>query len=319
MSRFRALLGALLLGAPGCELAEVAAPDSEDVLVVEAVMRVGEARQRVLLHRSLEGGVVRGEPVAAVTVTGPDGEEVDFHPADPSACLREVTDSIILADAVIEASCYLSHPDAGHFVVPGAGYELYVETERGEVVRGRTRVPGDFSLRNPEVAVHPEQRFAACALPHRPFELVWSRSEGAWAYWIGLRHSGWGASLKAQGLEVPDPLGLLGLAVSSADTTLFFPEHLAAFHRGEIDQRVLQALRSGLPPGDSTVLVVLAADRNYVNAVRGSPRFNPSGDVGFSSVVGDGVGVFGSVVPLVIRSAASSEGSAPPCPVEAVP
>jgi hypothetical protein len=131
---------------------------------------------------------------------------------------------------------------------------------------------------------------------------------------IALRHSGWGAELKAQGFDVPDPLDLLGVAVSAADTTLLFPEHMASFERGDVDQRVLQALRAGLPGGESTVLVFLAADQNYVNAVRGSPRFNPSGNVGISSVIGDGVGVFGSVVPVIIRSRNAAGGSTPPCP-----
>lgn len=312
MRRLAAALGMLLAVASGCELAEVAAPSSEDVLVVEAVMRAGQARQWVLLHRSLEGGVVRGEAGASVTVTGPDARAVGFREADRSECLLAPTDSIILADAVIEATCYLSPPGAGYFVTPGASYELRIETRRGEIVRGRTTVPGDFSLRSPAVALHPEERVAVCALPDRPFELVWGRSEGAWAYWIGLRHSGWGAELKAQGLDVPDPLDLLGVAVSAADTTLLFPEHVASFHRGELDQRVLLALRAGLPRGESTELVILAADRNYVNAVRGSPRFNPSGEVGVSSVIGDGVGVFGSVVPVVIRSGGAPGGAAPP-------
>lgn len=313
MSRFSATLGPLLLLASGCELAEVGAPDSEDVLLVEAVMRVGEPRQRILLHRSLQGGVVRGEPGASVTVTALNGPAVRFLEADLSECLLEVTDSIILADATIEASCYLSPREAGYFVAPGASYELRIETRRGEIVRGRTRVPGDFSLRSPAVALHPQERSAVCAIPSEPFELIWGRSEGAWAYWIGLRHSGWGAELKAQGFEVPDPLNLLGVAISAADTTLRFPEHIAWFHRRELDQRVLHALRTGLPPGESTVLVILAADQNYVNAVRGSPRFNPSGDVGFSSLIGEGVGVFGSVVPVILRSGGAPRGTTPPC------
>lgn len=315
MSRPGVLPALLLVLAAGCELAEVAAPRSEDVLVVEAVMRAGQARQRVLLHRSLEGGVVRGEAGASVTVTGPDARAVRFAEADLSECLLEVTDSIVLADAVIEASCYLSPPEAGYFVAPGGGYELRVESRRGEIVRGRTQVPGGFTFRNPAVALHPEERFAECALPAEPFELTWGRSEGAWAYWIALRHSGWGAELKARGFEVPDPLDLVGVAISAADTSLLFPEHLASFRRGDLDQRVLLALRSGLPAGESTVLTVVAADQNYVNAVRGSPRFNPSGEVGFSSVIGDGVGVFASVVPISIRSGRAPGGStAPPCP-----
>lgn len=277
------------------------APASEDVLIVEAVLRAGEPRQRILLHRSIEGGVVRGETGASVTVTDAS-RTITFAETDLSQCLLAVTDSILLANATIEASCYLSPAEAGYFVTPGDEYELRIETTRGEVARGRTQVPGDFTFRNPAVALHPVERFAECALATVPFELIWGRSEGAWAYLIGLHQADWGAELKAQGFDVPDPLDLVGVAVSAADTTLSFPAHLAAFGLGDIDQRVLLALGSGLPRGDSTALVVLAADRNYVNAVRGARRFNPSGDVRVSSIVGDGFGVFGSVVPVTIRS-----------------
>lgn len=303
----------LIAATAGCEIAEVAAPDSEDILVVEAVLRAGDSRQRILLHRSLEGGVIRGEPRANVTVTSAS-RAITFIEADQSECLLESTDSIIVADATIRASCYLSPPAAGYFVTPGDTYELRIETEHGEVLRGRTEVPGDFRFHNPAVSLHPEERVADCALSTAPFELIWGRSEGAWAYLIGLRHAGWGAELKAQGFDVPDPLDLLGVAVSAADTTLRFPQQLASFGLGDVDQRVLLALGSGLPRGDSTTLVVLAADRNYVNAVRGGSRFNPSGDVRVSSIIGDGSGVFGSVVPATIRSGSAAGGLPPACP-----
>ena len=308
------MLSALLLvalTAGGCELAEVAAPESEDILTVEALLRVGQPRQRVLLHRSVEGRLIRGEPGAEVTVAGPNGLAVSFQAAQLSECLLEVTDSIYVEETAIEASCYISPQGAGFFVQPGNRYDLRIETQRGEVVRGRTDVPGNFGFRNPVVALDPEERVGFCTLSDKPFELAWGRSEGAWAYLVALRHTGWGSDLKGEGVEVPDPLDLLAVAVSAADTTLLFPENVGLFDRFDIDRRVFEELEKGLPRADTSVLSILATDRNYTNAIRGG-RFNPSGNVRFSSVIGDGVGLFGSVVQVTIRSSVGSGGTRPP-------
>src|SRR5688500_724557 len=79
------VLGALALSS--CELAEVAAPAGADVLVVEAVLRAGRGRQYVMLHRSIEGSVVRGEPKASVAVTTDSGMRVRFEETDIRNCL----------------------------------------------------------------------------------------------------------------------------------------------------------------------------------------------------------------------------------------
>ncbi len=61
-------------------------------------------------------------------------------------------------------------------------------------------------------------------------------------------------------------------------------------------------------------MTVAAADRNYINGVRGG-SFNPSGQVRISSVTGDGVGVFGSLVPLQAAvEAGPARAGRPPCP-----
>ncbi|MEX2584630.1 MAG: hypothetical protein WD766_15280 [Gemmatimonadota bacterium] len=312
-ARLRAGAVALVTLAAGCELAEVAAPKSSDLLVVEAVMRVGQARQYVLLHRSLEGDVVRGEPGAMIVVVGPNGERVSFAEAPLAECLYGTVDGWGLGATQIEATCYRSPAAASHFVMPGAEYELEVETLRGEIARARSRVPEAVDYRVPAVSVDPLTRVATCRLSNEPFTLVWSRAEGAWSYIVSLRLSGWGDELREQGVEVPDPLELTGVSVSAADTTLRFPENLGLFQRGDFDQRIFQALNRGLPEGAASTLVVVANDRNYTNAIRGG-RFNPSGQVRGSSIVGDAVGVFGSVAPVTIRSVPPADGSPlPPC------
>ncbi|MBD0319449.1 MAG: hypothetical protein ICV87_03885, partial [Gemmatimonadetes bacterium] len=77
----------------------------------------------------------------------------------------------------------------------------------------------------------------------------------------------------------------------------------------QYDNAALTALQSGFPDGVSVHLVVAAADRNYVNGVRGG-SFNPSGPVRVSSVTGDGVGVFGSLVPLYVHIRVLTEAAA---------
>jgi hypothetical protein len=116
------------------------------------------------------------------------------------------------------------------------------------------------------------------------------------------------------GIEAPDPLELTSVSVASSDTTLVFPTNVGLFQRGDLPREVFDLLENGLPPGTDAIFVVLAAEKNYTNGIRGG-RFNPSGNVRLSSVAGDAVGVFGGVVPLAIRSAPGAGGPPPPCDV----
>ncbi|HZG44346.1 MAG TPA: hypothetical protein VEY93_15455, partial [Longimicrobium sp.] len=111
---------------------------------------------------------------------------------------------------------------------------------------------------------------------------------------------------------VADPLELLGVSVSSSDTTALLPNEFGVFDRFELDQNLLRFLQGGLPEGVNLVLTISAADRNYINGVRGG-SFNPSGQVRIPSVVGDGVGVFGSLVPLTARIAVGGRADVRAC------
>lgn len=288
------------LAAAACELAEVAAPAGDDVLIVEAVLRAGTSHQYVLLHRAMSGRRVGGEPGASVVVTGDDHREYPYTETELGTCLVGNHQEWSIEDLEIDATCYISRTE-DRFVRPGAEYELRIETARGEVVRGRTRVPAGFRFHSPALAMGMPDLVASCVLPAREFPLVWSRAEGAWAYIVSMSLHNWGEELRQQGVEVPSPLELTGVSVSAADTTLLFPTEIGLFQRAEYDQRIFFALREGIPETASAFVTVLAADRNYTNAIRGG-RFNPSGNLRSSSVVGDGVGVFGSIVPLTIRS-----------------
>jgi hypothetical protein len=309
----------VVLSPGGCELAEVAAPAGEDVLLIESVLRVGARQQYVIWHRSMAGRLVGGVPGATVTVSTPGGERIPFIEADLLDCLLSSPEEWQIEDLRVEASCYLSARGAGRFVHPGRSYELRVETSDGRVARGRTEVPGAYTFRVPEVYLDPYTLTASCKLPEDEFTLAWTRAEGAWSYIASMHLTNWGEELRAQGVQVPDPLELTGVAVSAADTTILFPTNLGLFQRAEYDQRLFAALRRGIPASAEVTLVVLAADRNYTNAIRGG-RFNPSGNVRAGSVVGEASGVFGSVVPLSIRSTRTAAGLVPaPCPMPPEP
>jgi hypothetical protein len=298
----------------GCELAGVAAPPVSDVLAVESVLRVGADYQHLLLHRSMEGRRIRGEPGASVVIRSAGAPDVTFQPADLELCIPTVPYDRELDGLEVAPSCYVSTPTAGRFVRPGRTYDLYVGTADGLAIRGRTTVPELFRIVSPPLEPDPETLSITCRLPTHPFTLAWSISPGAWAYISTLRLTDWGDDLRDAGVEVPDTLDLTGVSVSAADTSQVFPGNLGLFQRFDLDQRVLLRLQTGLPPEANASLVLLAADRNYTNGVRGG-RFNPSGNVRISSVTGDGVGVFGSVVAIRIESPGSAAGAnVPACP-----
>ena len=303
-----ALLAAALLG--GCTIADVTTEPGEDVLVVEAVLRTDRARQEVLLHHTLDGRFAGSEPGARVTVTDSLGNSFTFR--EGSDCYR-IDARYQESDPVdFEGTCYVSDPTLGRWVTPGRAYELRVETQDGRVVRGRTRVPGAFELAGlPDIGGEGTP-FGCSILPLTKLPLAWSSSDGAWSYVAQIRIVGLRRALEPQGLQAPDPLELRGLAVSEDDTTLVLPTEFGVFERFSQDQDVLVAIQNGFPDGVLVLLRLAAADRNWVNGVRGG-SFNPSGQVRVSSVVGDGVGVFGSLVPRTVIIEARVASPYPRC------
>lgn len=295
----------------GCELDEVTAPPAEDLLVVEAVLRAGRSSQYVLLHHSVDGTRIPGESGARVEVIREDGRVIPYAESTLEACSLIAADNDALEGIQLEASCYISDPDAGYFVRPGRTYELYVETSGGQIARGRTTLPDYFGFAVPAVWISPRTLMGNCIFPSRPFTMVWRKAEGAWSYVLMLELSGWSRILPLDG-PVTDPLQLVSISVSANDTTVLFPTNIGLFQRADFDQRIFALFEDGIPPGVQTRMVVMAAERNYTNAIRGG-RFNPSGQIRLSSVVGDAVGVFGGVVPIVIESMVVPGVPAPPC------
>lgn len=306
------LLSLALAGAGACELAEVTTAPARDLLVVEAVLRAGSARQVILLHRSIDGRSVRGDPGARVSVRGPDGREQLF---------RFVPQTGVCADGVggpptvatdsldVQPSCFVAQRPASTLdVAPGATYELLVEGSGGEVVRGRTTVPGDFAFRTPA-----PQTSSGCMLaPNTLLPAEWTLSRGAWSYITSMQVDRLREAFAPLGVGAPSRLELTGVSISEADTTLTIPADIGLFELGDVKPEILTYLQKGFPPGVTALVAVAAVDRNFVNAVRGG-AFNPSGNVRISSVVGDGVGVFGSMVPRSMLLHVGTDLPFPPC------
>lgn len=292
--------------ASGCSLEEVTLVESEDVVVAEVFVQVGagpagESRATAWLHRTLDRGSPSSRPVpgAEVLVTAGGGFSVELAPAPDDACVTTLP-------VRGTGSCYATTAEFAGRIRPGDRLLAEITLPGGGVLRGTSTVPGDFTLLTPAGP-------GPCAVePLAPLEVRWSRAQGAWAYVNETLVEGLREALAPQGIPVErDPLYLLGLSVSAADTTIVFPGEFGVFNRFELDQALALALQRGLPAGARARVVITAADRNYVNWIRGG-NFNPSGQVKVPSLQGDGTGVFGTSVSRGFQVVAAS-GGRPSC------
>lgn len=302
---------ALCTAVQACELEEVTIVEVEDVVIAEIVLQVNRSadvsnRLTAFLHRTV-GGVGPGfheVPGASITVSRPDGLSVE---------LAETTLDMCAATTPLDATgtCYVAAPAAADRFLPGERLEAQVVLQGGGVIFGVSDVPGDFQLRNVPDGGYCTQT------AQTPLEIRWSLSENAWAYVNETAVRGLAAFFSGAGIEVEDPLYLLGLSVSAADTTIVFPGEFGVFNRFELDRDVALQLQEGLPANTGADVTIAATDRNYVNWVRGG-NFNPSGQVRVPSLRGDGTGLFGTVVvrrfSVAVDPGPEAPGAgAPPC------
>jgi hypothetical protein len=284
-----------------CELQEIVTAQPEDVLVAEVVLRTGSARQTALLQRTTAPPGEPPAPGATVTVSDEQGRVMRFEPAALQLCLQHV-------DAITRGvACYVDAFDARFDIEPGHTYTLRIETADGRVLTGRTTTPAPFHVVEPALA-------ACRAGADTTLTLRWRASPGAWAYIVEARFGGLRAALAERGIAIDaEPVVLSGVSVSAADTSMAFPGGLGVFSRfDEALAPALVALQQGLPAGVNTTIVVAAADRNYVNWVRGG-NFNPSGPVRVGSIQGAGAGVFGSLTQAFLRIDSRSGSPLPDC------
>lgn len=286
-SRLFPLLGILLLA--GCEIGEITLAEPEPLTVVEAWAQAGEAGDQVRVYLHPASGGSGGDPGRARVRVRADGGGWTVIPPRP------------LPECLVEAQAE-SAPGACHALEgsgvpgfrPGARLDLEVVLPDGSgLLTGSTTLPGEFRIALPGL----QWNDRCLVRPGLPLTVEWTPSAGSWAYLAETEIAGLREALEPRGIVVDsDPLRLLGLSISRGDTTIVFPGEFGIFDRGSLDRGLALALQEGLPPGASAIVMVAAADRNYVNWVRGG-SFNPSGEVRVPSVRGPGgTGVFGSQV-----------------------
>lgn len=304
---------AALAGLPlamSCALEEITLVEAEDVVVAEVYVQLfpgdpGASRAAAWLHRTLDAGSPSSRPVpgAQVLVTSARGFSLELAETAVETC-------VVGTPVQGSGTCYATSAELAARLQPGDRLTLEITLPGGGVLRGVSTVPGDFRLLGGPGA-------GACALtPLTPLEVRWTRSESAWAYVNETQISGLRKALAPQGIDVEkDPLYLLGLSVSAADTSIVFPGEFGVFDRFELDQDVALALQKGLPANTAARVAITAADRNYVNWVRGG-SFNPSGQVRIPSLRGEGTGVFATTVSHDFRVGVGGLGlptGAPSC------
>ncbi|MEQ9400174.1 MAG: hypothetical protein RJQ04_13515 [Longimicrobiales bacterium] len=314
MGRRRAAAGVVALavtaGSGACQLEEITLVDPEDVVVAEVHVQIfqgdgGETRVTAFLHRTLgPGGESVPVPGAAVAVRH-GGSTMELAETGLERC-------VVTTPVDGTGTCQWAAPFPGTGPVPGDTLTLRIDLPDGGIMESQSVVPGAFGMVAPG-------GLDACGIPaDTTLTLRWTRSEGAWAYINEASLRGIRDALAPRGITVDpddDPLYLLGLSVAATDTTIVFPAEFGLFNRFELEQDLALSLQRGLPPGVRADVSIAAADRNYVNWVRGG-SFNPSGQVRIPSIQGSGTGVFGSTVVRTIELVTPmSDGAAvPACP-----
>jgi len=270
----------------GCELTEVEVALPDEAVLAEVYLFVeadGGGAAVALLHQTLSGS--SGTPLTGVpvrlTVEGRGSRTL------PERALAECVD--LEPPPGFRGVCYRWEDPEGTLLAPGRRAQLAIDLPGGGQLEGRTTIPGDFRMIRPAAD--------RCVLAEdRVLPLEWSPAPGSWAYVGETRIHRLREVLEPEGIPAgPEPLLLLGLAISATDTTLVFPAEFGLFDRFQDDGGLLLRLQRGLPDGSWATVDVTATDRNYANWIRGG-SFNPSGLVRVPSVFGDGTGVFGSAV-----------------------
>lgn len=296
--RFGAAVAALALG--GCELAEVDIVDVEDVVVAEVYVDLApdptDSGVRALLHQTLGQSDPSLDDLegAEVTITRTsDAFALTLVRGEMDECLESVAETP-------PGVCFVATDADAQQLRPGDVLELTVGLLGGGSISGAARVPGDFDLVGST---------EACRIPpDTNVDLRWTSSEGAWAYLNETSIRGLPELLATEGIEMDDdPLYLLGLSISDADTTIAFPAEFGVFNRFDLQTDVATRLQRGVPAEATAEITVRAVDRNYVNWARGG-NFNPSGQVRLPSLFGDGTGVFGATYGYSIQALVSGDG-----------
>lgn len=300
------IAGALLLVlVAGCEIGQVTVAEPVSSVIAEVYLRVDDGIPDgvALLHRTTgsEQLPIQG---AVIEVRG-DGPQVGRFSEQP---IEECIDGELPDD--FEPVCYRLLGPGRVVIQPGATLDLSIDLPEGGRMDGIVTLPSDFRIRQPATPIE------ICSLtPGEVLPVLWTQSENAWSYIPEAEINGLDEALEPQGIQVNvDPVTLLGLAISQADTTIAFPSEFGIFNRFSGDREVLVALQGGMPPSSdvSGRVVVSAQERNATNWSRGG-IFNPSGQVRVPSLFGDGTGVIGGIVNRSFRFIVDGPEDFPDC------
>ena len=292
----------------GCDLEEITIIEIEDVVIAEIYVNLAEDPTeneiRAFLHHTLGAPGVDELLNALIVVRRPDGLTLNLVENQLEACLDSLP-------TVGSGACFLADPAQTPNLSPGDLLEVEVTLADGGTIFGAVRVPSSFQI---------DGVSKTCRLdPNTLLPILWSSSDGAWAYVNETSISGLPEALLGEGIVVEEnPLDLLGLSISDRDTTVVFPSAFGIFDRFDLSPDLASRLQQGLPPATTAEVSITAVEGNFVNWARGG-NFNPSGQVRVPSLRGDGVGVFGATVNrrfFVFSSARA--GSMPDCPIMGV-
>jgi hypothetical protein len=231
-----------------CELQEVTVVDFADVVVGEVYVLLGDDpsdhRVRAFLHGTAAGGSPDAETFDDATVRlARTGLVLDLTLGVIAECVDSVAD-----DAT--GSCFVDGGTASS-LAPGDALDLTITLADGRTLLGALTIPGSFQLDG----IQPTCRVP----PDTLIDLRWTRSSGAWAYVNETSIDGLRDALAGEGIEVEDdPLHLLGLSISAADTSVVFPSEFGIFDRFGLDQDLALRLQRGLPEGTSALVTVAA-------------------------------------------------------------
>lgn len=272
------LLLATALALGGCELAEVTVPVPPRGVVVHAVLNPDADEQVILVEAVLTGRVAvddssKLDPLDPVASRGGEpitGAAVRLFAGSDTVGIAATETRVVRAGVERGTGRYVV-PRERLAIEPGVRYRLLVRTGDAREVTGETRVPDA-----PPGWVPGQGSVAVPVTVDRATDtlrLDWSPVEGARTYAI----------------RVDTPNGPWFLF---SDSTRF---RLA----GTLRNFFVRGVPSVWYPGFRQVASVAAVDRNFYDYNRSGN--DPWGGSGLISSVRGGIGLFGSVVPLVRR------------------
>jgi hypothetical protein len=267
-------LCAMITGLVGCEIADVTVASPRAAVVVHAVLNPDADEQVILVESALTGRVdiddtVKFDPLDPIRSAG--GEPLS------NATVRLLTDQDTAGVLAVETRVrgrgtgrYII-PRATLAVTPGRRYRLRIRTVNGDTVSGETRVPSANSAWVPGSGSTTAP--VTISRSTDTLRLNWAPSPDARTYAIRI--------------ETPNGPWFL-----FSDSTTF---SLA----GTLRNFFSDGLPSVWYPGFVQPLSVVAVDRNFYDYNRSGN--DPFGGSGLISSVQGGLGLFGSVVPILRR------------------